>query len=765
VPPRIVRRIQHGAELAERLEEISAQIPQDIAEAEEGDASVVLKVQAATRLKNGPFTGLKMTSLGEGDGWAYYVLSSRESRELLAALLAEYEALPDGESRHVQWEHPATWADFIDQIEDIELYNAADRADPTLDDLSFDPVDTVDCLLWPAGSDQAASSRVEAVSAVVSRHAARQPRVHVVAIDPRPDRTLVRVVATEALLAELLDNANVERVRAPLRATVTLADLFAARMPDDVPEPARTAIGVVDGIINIVNPLTGPYVLDARDFPAGHTFSGADAHGTAVAGTAVWGDLDRLIAGGSLPVPHPVVSARVLDAPQGDYYDVTGLAHVTIEEAIRWLVEQHGVRIVNLSVTYPVAANSPLRDELTVTVDSLARELNVAIVVSTGNRHQSPEGGWLAGYPGYLADEDAKVAAPGDAALAVTVGSHAVRDVPSGGFPTSRIAIAAAQQPSPFTRTGPTRGIGRTGSMKPEFTHHGGNWAWDHSLGNIDPRDPGTAAVVAIRPQTDRIVGSSSGTSYAAPAVAHEIARIAERYPDAGPNLLRALTALAARPLTEPVNGINAAYVSGYGHPVADRVLESGPHRVFLTYEGIAPTNRVLIHPIPIPAEFADGVRQRTFRVALAFDPPVRRGRREYIAGSMTVDFVRGLSLQAVQDTYARQPTTAAAAADATLVRRPLPDGDHRPAMSPGVTVLESNTLVRREFINGLWDPEHGDYFLVVSHNQSPWTDAQRRSYGEQSYALAVEVAEETESTLDLYAAIRARLRGRVRLS
>jgi Subtilase family len=764
IPERVVRRIQHGAELAERLDDLASQIPADVAEAEEDDARLVLKVRAATRLSNGPFARLRFTPLGEGEDWTYYVLSSRESRELLASVLAEYAGLPDGRSKDVSWDHPKSWAEFLDHIDGIELYGAGDRADPTLTELVFDPVDTIDCLLWPAGNDQVARGRVDSIIAGISDHAAREPRVHVVAVDPRPDRTLVRVVATEALVGELLNNVDVERIRAPLRAVVTQSALATANMPDDVPEPAKTVIGVVDGVINIANPLTGPFVVDAEDFPAGHVFSGADAHGTAVAGTAIWGDLDQLITAGSLSAPHPVVSARVLDITSANTYGVTGMAHVTIEEAIRWLVTQHEVRIVNLSIGYPVAANSALRDELTVTIDSLARELGIVIVVSAGNRFQLLQGSWLADYPRYLADADAKIAAPGDAALAITVGSHAARDIPGGHNASSKVAIAAAQQPSPFTRSGPVRGIGRAGTMKPELTHHGGNWSWDNLTGTVDPREPGTAAVVAIAPKAGRIVGSSTGTSYAAPAVAHEIARIAERYPTAGANLLRALTALSARPILGSAAGINPTHVSGYGRPEAGRVLESSLHRVFLTHEGIAPTNRVLIHRLPIPTEFADGVRQRTFRVALAFDPPVRRGRREYIAGTMSVEFVRGLSMQAVQEIYARQPSVAAAAQDPALVRLELPDDELRPSMRPGPTTIESNTLIRREFLNGTWDPDHGDYFLIVTHNQSAWTAAQRNSYAEQPYALAVDIAEETESRLDLYAAVRARLRGRVRL-
>jgi hypothetical protein len=217
---------------------------------------------------------------------------------------------------------------------------------------------------------------------------------------------------------------------------ITPGALISAAMPDELPEPATTVIGIVDGVINITNPLTGPHVLAAEQFPAGYAFSGADAHGTAVTGTAIWGDLDQLVTGGTLPVPHPVISARVLDLTPGNTYGVTGLARTTIEDAIRWLMSEHRVRIVNLSINFPVAATSALRDELTVTVDTVARELGVVIVVSAGNRDQLPNRHWLTDYPAYLMDIDAKIAAPGDAALAVTVGLP--HDARRARWPSSR---------------------------------------------------------------------------------------------------------------------------------------------------------------------------------------------------------------------------------------------------------------------------------------------------------------------------------------
>lgn len=761
MPERIVPRRRHGEELSASLEQLAATVDATaVAEGDE-DARVVLKIHASARLAPGPLSRLRLSTLGEGDDWTYFVLSTHESRSELAAVLSDYCQLPDGESKNVDWSHPKSWAKFVDQVEGIELFGPDDRADASLADLTFTPTALVDCLLWPASSAAIGSERVGEILRLVTDHSqGGHPAVHVEAVDTRPDRMMVRVAVDSELLGRLLESVEVERVRKPLEAAVTQSAMVAAVLPADLPGAASTLIGVVDGLLT-ASPLTEPFTADRREFPRGHVFSGPDEHGTAVASVAVWGSLDALVTGGAMPVPHPVVAARVLEPTNRGTNTVVGLAHVTIESAIRWMVAEHGVRIVNLSINHSTPATAPLRDELTVTIDELARELDLVVVVSAGNRLSDPPSHWLHGYPGYLSDAEAGIASPGDAALAVTVGSLAVRDVPGGRFASSRVAIAGVQEPSPFTRSGPVRG-GVGAMLKPEFVAHGGNWCWDQSGNAVDSRDPGVSAIVAQPPTLGRLVGARTGTSYAAPAVAHEVARVAERYPDAGANLLRALTALAA-PSRVAAAG-PARYALGYGYPDASRVLESDTHRVFLTFQGEMPTNRVVVHRLPIPTAFAEGVRERSLRVALAFDPPVRRGRREYAAGGMTVELVRGLTLEEVAATYERQPTVAQVEADSSLVRLGLPRGSQRPDLEPGATAVAANTLIRREFIAGQWDPEHLDYFIVVTHNQSPWTNAQRAAYDVQSYALAVEVADEAGSAVDLYASMRALLRPRLRV-
>lgn len=735
----------------------------------EEDARAVLKFRSAGRLGNGPLNGLGFEPIGENEEWTYFVLSTRGSRLALQNLLSAYVQLPDGAETDVDWDNPKSWATFIDLVEDIELYGPEDRADPSLDQLAYTPLAQIDVLLWPSGREETSAARVTEIRELVEARAetAADLQVRVVATDPRPDRTLLRIEADEELLEQLLNHVDVERIRAPLTAAVTQQRLTRFTTPDELPDPAGTPIGVIDSVIVTTNPLVGPYVLDAESFPAGHTFTGSDSHGTGVAGCAIWGDLDVVLSA-SLPTPYPVVSARVMEpvtGPNGEpRVQVVGLPATTIEEAIQWLVDEHDLRVVCMSVAYDEPAQTALRNELTLTLDDLARKHDIVIVVPSGNRNSEPATGWQAGYPGYVFDPEAGVASPGDGAIVVTAGSIAKRDVATDRAGSARVNIADRNEPSPFTRTGPVRGRGVTGMLKPEFAHHGGNYAYDSALDTLDPTNPGTSSIVTIPPRSGRVIGANNGTSYAAPKVAREIARIAERYPDASANLLRALTALSAR---RPVNARGqrlARDVAAYGEPDADRVLESTPQRVFLTHEGETTTSRITLHRLPIPPAFADSNSRKVFRMALAFDPPVRRQRREYIAGNMTVELVRGVSFERVQEIYARQPTTAQAAEDPSLERLSLPERENRPILEPGEDSVSFNTLVCREFVDGRWDPEHDEYVAVIRHNQSAWTEAQRRQYASQNYALAIEVADETRTDIDLYALMQARLTQRIRV-
>lgn len=726
------------------------------------DTRLVLRLTGDGQLETGPFAALRLVLLGESGGNRYFVLSSRESREFLRNLVDEYA------EAGAEWTHRATWAALLDRIGGVELYGPADRAAPDVAVADFSRPRSVDVLLWPTDTLQQGRQRLADVKATIQEAARRNPSVHVTAEDPRPETTLIRAVVDQPLLDTLLDHALVERIRLPLRATVGTGDLRAVGPPVHPVAPVEgPVIGVVDDLVVTANPWLAPVVRAAEGFPHGHVFAAAPGpHGTQVAGIAAYGDLDPLLRAQQPELAFPVLNARVFDLdPQGNR-SMTGPPHVVFRQAVEWLAAQ-GARVIVCSINFPFAADSALPDEFTVTLDHLAREHDLVIVVSAGNLDSTALDGahWLDDYPAYLNLPRARVASPGDAALAVTVGSIARREVSGHPNAASRTAIARAGHASPYTRTGPSRGRGTKGTLKPEFAHYGGNYVWDHMTSRPSGDDPGVGAVVLIPPTGGRLAACASGTSFAAPWVAHEAARILARYPDATANLTRALLALSARHAGPTVlSGVDALDVAGYGTPDAGRVLDSGGPRAILTYEGTISTGSVAVHPLPVPHEFSEGSTQRRVRVSLAYDPPVRRRRRAYTAGNMTVEVVRGMSLEQVQATYGRQPSLAAKEADPNLERLDLPDKERRPRLDPGVQRVESNTLVAREHTAISWDPDHRDYFIVVTHNHNPSTARQRQEYSEQTYALAVELADQGRLDLDLHTLVRQQLRQRARV-
>jgi hypothetical protein len=71
----------------------------------------------------------------------------------------------------------------------------------------------------------------------------------------------------------------------------------------------------------------------------------------------------------------------------------------------------------------------------------------------------------------------------------------------------------------------------------------------------------------------------------------------------------------------------------GYGHPNREAAISCGQNRAVMVFDGTIDADTTSIHPIPIPEAFARGKSTRRITVALAYDPPVRRQRREYLGG------------------------------------------------------------------------------------------------------------------------------------
>ncbi|WP_417551353.1 S8 family peptidase [Microbispora triticiradicis] len=442
------------------------------------------------------------------------------------------------------------------------------------------------------------------------------------------------------------------------------------------------------------------------------------------------------------------------------------LPHVTIENAIRTLHADHSVRVFNLSIGYRDAIDRVHVEELSEVLDDLAKELDVVIVVPTGNvpvnmNGQTPTGHHVEDYPHFLDHPLWRLTVPGDSAISLTVGSIAHSDAPEERE-RPRIgwrAVAPVDHVSPFSRTGPGVGTSAKRLNKPDLVEYGGNWVLD-DMDSVHARESGVGVISTSLSGSGALFAACCGTSFAAPVVARIAADTLHAYPQASANLIRALVANSAH-LPQPALAIEDAAqrfrLYGHGRPNRDRAIGSGPRRVSMTFDGSMAVDSVVIHPVLIPAEFAIGrSASRIIRVALAFDPPVRRQRREYLAANMQLDLYRAVDAETLIDVLSRQDPNDP---------EPLISGRRRVSnLAPGPGSWRSSTLIVREWQPRQLNVDDGEiYYVAISHRSQTWA-RDRSEYTEQKYALVVTLEDEARLDLDLYALVAQRLRQPVRV-
>lgn len=718
---------------------------------------MVFKISADSRLTDDALQNKGLQHLGESSGWDYFVLPDDENASSFRSALDAYRSSDQGRS-------------FFALIKDIEPYGPDDRRGPGLEPdqvLTFPLL--VDIHLWPASSGPEARERLESVREVVGE----QER----GVDEQPEFLLMRASVDEESLNDLLLLPAVERVRVPPSPYLSPTDWIEQSPSETLDQPAarRGAVGVIDDGVHVNHPLLQGLV-DAFAVPSGHSWAPPTQHGTMVAGLAAYGDFEAALRDGTaLPQPLMVVAARVVEDRSGSgtaTFATDTPEHRVLEDAIREIVRRGEmadlrVKVVNISLADRYGYAGPHVDHRTEMLDRRARELDIVIVVASGNVGESllPEAHELhARHPEHLLADECRVAEPAVAANCLTVGSIARSDQgahPDGDSPPQLRAVAGIDQVSPFSRSGP--GFRPKGSVKPDLVHYGGNLVSQAILSQrtLSHTNVGVATVSLGVPGPFH---ASSGTSFAAPRVARIAAVVRDEYPSASANLTRALVGLSAR-VPSPhraKSNANAAEtakhlaLTGYGIPDERRAIESLQNRVVMTFDGEIEADTSVIHPIPIPEEFAIGKSDRTIAIALAYDPPTRRFRREYLASRMKVDLYRLFDLDELMAIMARQPTNGD--------RLKLP-GDRRRIKSlkpSSEAVLHSTLQVRRWRASAATslDPNDGQtYYLVVTHMRAPWAELAEPGYVRQRYALAVELEDRGRQQINILDRLRERVR------
>ena len=740
----------HGARLAREL--ASAIATQQAARRPEFvDPALILTVHMSGALQEQAWEqmGLRVLS-SDSDRTLVLCSSAADLREVMRKIEA-YSAGAGGRAN-------PQYADLVANIENIGTVRPQDRLGKSLRETGFaEPEDFVesteyvlDVELWDIGLRGLRERKLNEIRMLLTNLGGAELCRYL-----GPSISMLRLRGNGLLVRAVLQVVEIASIDLPPQAdsdTSALVELGLADLPELLPDPDEPPlIGVIDSGIS-AHPLLRGAVVAQIGVPGNLGTADEWGHGTAVAGIALFGDLRNQIAGGALARAARLCVAKVTN-DQGDF-DEYSLVPAQMREAIQRLRAEQGCRIFvcSLADRHSTYAGGKV-GAWAATLDELARELDVLIIVAAGNRTprlgQAVEEGVTA-YPEYLLEPANRLFEPGGAVNVLTVGSlsHGPGLDAALADDLNVRPITQEYEPSPFTRVGP--GIG--GGLKPDLVEVGGTLVFDAVTRSLKGgQQMASAGVVTLHHRyLVRLLTSCSGTSYAAPLVAHTAAQILKLMPQASANLVRALLAGSAQVPVEASQRLllegseNASNVCGHGRPDLNRAGFSDDARVVLYAQDALQSDHFAVYRIPVPLPFQTEKGRRTVTVTLAYDPPVRHTRNDYAGLSMGFRLLRGCTQEQVFEHFKWRPKSEAF---------PEIEKKYQCDLKPAITQRERGTLQRASVSFQRDIAKFGsDYFLVV-RCESGWAPQET----EQRFAVVVELAHEAE--VQLYQHLRQRVR------
>lgn len=658
-------------------------------------------------------------------------------------------------------------ADLFDAIEGIRRYGPEDRLSPRLvEHLAANPEDSValDVELWHPGDDVslADSWRQDVERAITEAEGIVADRY----VDHARGIVLLRVRALPALIREIAEIDEVATIDVVPQAPPVLTSALDASL-DEIPEGAAPRddaplVALIDSGVNASHPLLTKSVYETTTLLA-ELSDGADdhGHGTAVAGVLVNGPSEDFLVAGLLLRPFGrLVSVRVLDEhnrfPQGVLFENA------VDEAVRYAARL-GARVINISIGDPA---SPLvrrrATPVASVIDALARELDVVIIVPTGNSHPTDyTSNDAAGASEYVARASLSSATalidPAPAALAVTVGGTGQ----SVGLPkVGELVLGGDDQPSAITRRGP--GVAR--AVKPELVGPSGTMAWSPTLGFVDrPRHLGR---ILCSNDPTAIFRHDIGTSFAAPAVARVATAVRSENPTVkSAALTRALVLQSASPIIlDPASlplgkkgevGRSRRQLVGHGAPRISSAIGSTTNRVVLVAEGALPVDFVVLYSVPLPASFFARGGTRRITLALGFDPLTRYKRLDYLGSRLYPYLFHGASVDAIAKALLQADDASLRADSLGKLKK------FRLDLDPSATTSSDSAN-----IFSVWerrtkmDPSRGDSAVLALRSSRRWTPESTRD----RFGIAIAVEQEGLN-VDLHAELAARVTVPVEIS
>jgi hypothetical protein len=682
--------------------------------------------------------------------------------------------------------YKTTQYDVIENIEaaQMKLWGRSDRIGNRLagsigkDGESIVDTDTyfLDVELWHRGTTALARDALDEVKALIGETKERGDRV----CDSFSGSLvcLVRVAVSGQTLNQLLDLDIVAELDLP--ATPVFDSRLVRRVTErEFADPPIPAVGgpsvcVVDSGATSNHPLLANNFGHAESIlTASITSADEHGHGTMVGGLAVFGNVRACYSDGSFSSPITLYSARVLNSENA--FDNEQLIIHQMRRAIEtFFAEPYSCRVFNMSLG---RRGSWLKDNNRQSIwaeslDILAREFNVVLVLSAGN-HDLGRGysadeaeEILSDYPEFLFRPECGLSEPATAAIPITVGGIAEYDGTAIKLGQSKDdlsrSVAKPFQPSPLTTIGP----GINDAIKPEFVAPAGNLSFQ-GFGQLRQvqDDNGLSVMSFGHKPIEKLFAFDNGTSFAAPVVARSAAMVwnqikATIQEDPQANLVRAVLAASAtvpsatQELLQDEAGVRQ--VSGYGLIDDEFASESADRRVTMLHQGSIEIDTFSVFEVPIPEELLNANGAKRIIISLAYDPPVRRRRAEYLGVRMSYTLVRGKSVEEIVEAY-RQLTEHES--------KSFKDSNEKPQgafkspfkcdLKPGSQTLRSSTLQKSSWKFTTSKPAYGDRYHLIVRCDRRWAPD---TFVSQNFGVTVTLeADEPQ----LYNLIRNRIRVR----
>lgn len=720
------------------------------------DPSLIIKVKTSGVVPEEEWERAGLVVLGSDEDETVILFATDGDLTEFRRRLGEYSKdAPEGQKA-------PSYTSLLGAIEEFSPLSPEDRIGPRLreddittsDNFANGTIYRLDVELWQIGDQPTRNARINVIENFLGQSGGT-------ILDRYVGRTLTlfRVSAPGQLIRWLFDLDDVALIDSPPVPDVvmgevvelTLADLDAATAPPaDAPQ-----VAILDTGLATSHPLMQAAIGTAIGIPAEIGAVDVKGHGTKVGGIALYGDVAACATERDFSPELVIHSAKVVK-DNGAFDDVK-LVPSLMRDAIVTL-SRTGCRVFNISLgdrktVYAGGKPGPWAAVL----DDLSRELNVVITVSAGNFRFNPTGNdadrHVTAYPGYLLSPESRLLEPAMAAIPITVGSLArTAAVPgNAGENVGVRPVAGIEEPSPFTRSGP----GVEGAIKPELCDFGGNLLFDGTANNVVNRE-GCTVITLNHQYLNRLLTGDVGTSLAAPAVAYKAAQVLKTFPQASANLVRALLASSASVPAATENRLNAMGeeavrgICGYGVADVRYAVSSDDNRVVLYDDNTIPFDYFYVYEVPVPPEFVTSRGRRRITVTLAFDPPTRHTRIDYLGARMSFRLVRGQTLEQVREHYRRR--------DADEEKFPKIDGSLCDTQ-PTPTIREKGTLQKATFTMAQ-NPknDYGDTYYLVVRCERKWAPDEE---GPQRFALVVEMAHQAD--IRLYERVRERVRLRLR--